>query len=77
MHALPVASVDTVKDAHQLRIAACKLGHDGDYRINPSSGFDRTVDSLFKCGDFLEEVYMGMLQRRSSGNRQESSDRGC
>lgn len=60
--ALPVTTVNTVKEAQALQTLCCAAAYDGKrFIINASSGFIRAnVDSMFAAGEYLEKKYAEM-----------------
>lgn len=69
---LPVMSVDSIEEAEQLQVFACKQTYPDEkgqsrYVVPRASGFEvSNVKSLDAAGDWLEEQYQ-QLKRRSNG----------
>lgn len=75
-NALPVTSVEDLKEAEDLRIFTCKLAYGlrGRFLISPDSGFVRgDINTLDAASEYLEKCLRYMKERSHAGQERNSN----
>lgn len=70
---LPVFSVDTEEQAHQVIVGTCSRGLDGEYYSHDLAR-EQTLENLIKLGDKMERVYDLIVE---SARRARPQERGA